>query len=58
MKISKRTEQAYREPAVTTVEVGRGTRLGMLTINTDRVGDEEGRRGRNTEELNFNQNPD
>ena len=44
-----------REPVVTAVAVGGGTRLVMLKTTASGVGNKEGRRGRNTTELNQNQ---
>ena len=56
--MSKRTELGDREPMEIMAAVGGGTRSGMLTTTVVRVGDEEGRRGRKTAELNRNQTPD
>ena len=57
-KYVKEDRGGDREPVVTKTEVGEDARSGFLTTTTRRVGDEEGRRGRNTVELNQNQTPD
>ena len=41
MNMSKNMEWGYSEPVVKMAVVGGGTRLGMLTIASGRVGDEE-----------------
>ena len=58
MKKLKRTERGYREPLVMTAAVGGGTRSDMLMTTTGGVVKNKGRRGRKTEKLNQNQNPD
>ena len=50
-------ERGDREPMMTKIDVGEGTRSGILMTTTSRVGNEEGSRGRNKAELNHNQTP-